>query len=192
MTKEEFIKSVSLEGEIWKAVVGYEEKYWISSHGRVVTNSPRCGLCFVNGEKPNATGHIRVDLYRSCKRKRIYIHRLVALHFIDNHYGYNEIDHIDGNPTNNHFTNLRWCTHKENMSNPNTSYKCCKKQYVYSPLIAKKQDKVLYFTSYNEAAKHGFYYHGIKRAIQNGNLYREYKWCFIPNHQSLPINQRTL
>ena len=33
MTNEEFIKSVSLEGEIWKDVVGFEEKYFISNFG---------------------------------------------------------------------------------------------------------------------------------------------------------------
>jgi hypothetical protein len=36
MTNEEFIKSISLEGEIWKDVIGYEETYMVSSYGRVV------------------------------------------------------------------------------------------------------------------------------------------------------------
>lgn len=31
-----------------------------------------------------------------------------------------EIDHIDGNPLNNHYTNLRWVTHYKNMNNPIT------------------------------------------------------------------------
>ena len=36
MTNEDFIKSISLEGEIWKDVVGYEGHYSISSFGRLV------------------------------------------------------------------------------------------------------------------------------------------------------------
>ena len=31
MTNEEFIKSISLEGEIWKDVIGYEGLYILSS-----------------------------------------------------------------------------------------------------------------------------------------------------------------
>ncbi len=191
MTNEEFIKSISLEGEIWKDVVGYEEKYFISNLGRILTKSPNRGWCFLCGEKPNFTGHLRVDLYSHCKRKRVYVHQLVATHFIDNPMEYKEIDHIDGNPTNNHFTNLRWCTHKENMSNPNTSYKCCKKRYFYSPLIATKKDETLCFYSYAEAEKQHFYYRGIIHAIKNGTLYRGYKWAYVSDQQSLPVNQRT-
>lgn len=191
MTNQEFIESIALEGEEWRDVVGYEGKYWVSSYGRVYTNSPIYGFCFVKGEKPNATGHIRVDLYRNSKRKRIYIHRLVALHFLDNPMGFKEIDHIDGNPTNNHHTNLRWCTHTENMRNANTSYKCCRKGYLYSPLIAEKGSETLCFHSYSDAEKQGFYYYGIIRSIRNGTPYRGYKWSYIPNLESLPINQRT-
>lgn len=37
MTNEEFIKSISLEGEIWKDVIGYEGLYMVSSFGRVIS-----------------------------------------------------------------------------------------------------------------------------------------------------------
>ena len=35
MTNKEFIKSISLEGEIWKDVIGYEGTYMVSSKGRI-------------------------------------------------------------------------------------------------------------------------------------------------------------
>ncbi len=49
------------------------------------------------------------------KRKHRTIHRLVAIAFLGpapspNH----EVAHCDGNRLNNHYTNLRWCAHKEN------------------------------------------------------------------------------
>ena len=49
-----------------------------------------------------------------------FLHRAVAELFIPNPNNYNEVDHIDGNKLNNHYSNLRWCTHKENMLNPIT------------------------------------------------------------------------
>lgn len=53
-------------------------------------------------------------------RKAITVHRLVACAFIENPNNYPSIDHIDGNPMNNHVSNLRWCTNTINMNNPIT------------------------------------------------------------------------
>jgi hypothetical protein len=54
--------------------------------------------------------------YKQIKRS---IHQLVAEAFISNPNNYTEIDHIDRNKFNNHYTNLRWITRFENASNPN-------------------------------------------------------------------------
>ena len=43
------------------------------------------------------------------------IHQLVAQAFVDNPEGYTEIMHLDANNRNNHYTNLKWGTHEENM-----------------------------------------------------------------------------
>lgn len=52
--------------------------------------------------------------------KVMRVHRLVALAFIPNPDNKPCIDHIDGNPFNNHVDNLRWVTHSENNNNPIT------------------------------------------------------------------------
>lgn len=54
---------------------------------------------------------IRQDGKVVCK----YLHRLVALAFVPNPENYPDVDHIDGNPSNNDASNLRWCTHKQNI-----------------------------------------------------------------------------
>lgn len=47
--------------------------------------------------------------------KKLLSHRLVAEHFIPNPNNYPIINHIDGNPSNNHVSNLEWCTHGQNL-----------------------------------------------------------------------------
>jgi len=48
-------------------------------------------------------------------RKSIKIHRLVAMAFCPNPNEYKEVNHIDGNKLNNHYTNLEWCTRSHNI-----------------------------------------------------------------------------
>jgi hypothetical protein len=43
-----------------------------------------------------------------------YVHRIVAEAFIPNPNKYPAIDHIDGDKTNNHVSNLEWVTYREN------------------------------------------------------------------------------
>lgn len=70
-------------------------------------------------------GYLRVDIYQDGKMKSHRVHRLVASAFFDvpDTYfddSYNEIErsqvnHIDGNKTNNAVSNLEWCSRSENM-----------------------------------------------------------------------------
>ena len=50
-------------------------------------------------------------------RQKNYVHRLVGLHFIKNPFPeeYNQINHIDGDKSNNIASNLEWVNTKKNM-----------------------------------------------------------------------------
>lgn len=43
------------------------------------------------------------------------VHSVVCRAFNPNTLDLNEVNHIDGNKLNNHYRNLEWCTHKENV-----------------------------------------------------------------------------
>ena len=114
--------------EIWKDIKGFENTYQISNYGRVknlarYTNSKNGSKSFkrerilkYDKSKKNKRGqfYLRVTLSKENKQKRLQVHRIVAKHFLDKVEGKNIINHIDGNPENNHYSNLEWCTHSEN------------------------------------------------------------------------------
>lgn len=98
--------------EIFKDIKGYVG-YQISNEGRVWSiKSQRYLKQNTNG------GYKRVCLMApNGKKKFEYVHRLVALHFIDNPEGKTQVDHIDRNRENNTVENLRWVSVVENNNN---------------------------------------------------------------------------
>ena len=65
----------------------------------------------------NGNGYSQVVLSNNGIPKTIKVHRLVALHFIDNPNNYECVDHIDRNRTNNNIDNLRWVDRSQNQRN---------------------------------------------------------------------------
>lgn len=65
----------------------------------------------------DAHGYERVYVTNSTSRAMRYVHRLVAMAFLGQQPSAEafEVAHKDGNQANNHWTNLRWSTHAENM-----------------------------------------------------------------------------
>ena len=110
-----------------KFIEGTDNKAIITSDGRVFKRYlvsrkyPEKGFTGFREVKPRLYGYLSVTIPY---RKDCYIHRLVAEAFISNPLGLRDVDHIDGNKTNNRIENLRWVSHKENCNNLNTKYRC--------------------------------------------------------------------
>lgn len=63
---------------------------------------------------PDKSGYLRVYPKRNNKRCGLYIHRAVAMAFIPNPEGKPDVNHKDGDKTNNSAINLEWVTKSEN------------------------------------------------------------------------------
>lgn len=130
MTNKEFLDSITLEGEEWRDVVGYEGLYMVSSFGRIVVlERPtyrgrgvyyRPPILIKTKMSGTHRQYPSVCLWKDGNYVTRTIHKLVALAFIPNPNNMPMIDHIDGTPSNNKISNLRWTDAKGNRNNPIT------------------------------------------------------------------------
>ena len=96
--------------EIWKPT-HVTDKYSVSNLGRCRNN--RTGYILKSWD--DGKGYKRIAIYPSGKIKYYFVHRLVAEAFCLKQENQTEVDHIDGNRSNNVAENLRWVTRSENQ-----------------------------------------------------------------------------
>lgn len=94
--------------EEWRLISGYEN-YLVSDIGRV--KNRRTGQILKPGM---SRWYLQVGLYKNGPRKGLRVHRLVAQAFIPNPDNLPEVNHINGDKTDNRAINLEWCTSSEN------------------------------------------------------------------------------
>jgi len=106
-----------MEEEVWKQIEncsGYE----VSDLGRVrsyrylkgTAKEPR-----IRNQPMTNKGHFYVILKQDGARKKFFTHRLVARAFVPNPENKPEVNHIDGDKTNNKPENLEWCDRSYNI-----------------------------------------------------------------------------
>lgn len=96
-----------------KKVIKDYPAYEIYDDGQVYSNKRHKFLKPVK----NNSGYDTVNLYNGSieGRRSCSVHRLVAENFVKNPKGYKEINHKDGDKSNNSYTNLEWCKHPYNL-----------------------------------------------------------------------------
>lgn len=89
--------------------IPYLKHYYISEEGKVYSDyggRVKELKCRVNGH-----GYLDIKL----QGKTYKVHRLVAEFYVPNTENKPQVNHIDGNKLNNHYSNLEWVTNSENQ-----------------------------------------------------------------------------
>lgn len=95
--------------EIWKDIPGYP-KHQASSNGKV--RNKETGK-ILKGWSTKAKHYRYVKL---AKNKKLPVHQLVLSAFVcTKPFEDAQVNHIDGDPSNNRLCNLEWCTPQQNM-----------------------------------------------------------------------------
>lgn len=154
--------------EIWKDIEGYEGLYQVSNQGNVRSLERIDSLGrLVKGKilKPwiSKNGYIMIKLGRS--HRHLLVHRLVAIAFIPNPYNKPQVDHINGDRSNNSVSNLRWVTQTENNLNPITHRKMSESK--------KGENHPMYGKHHSDETKKKTSKSVIQKSI-NGEIIREW------------------
>ena len=93
-------------------IANFETRYRVCESGEIINlanNTPLKPM-----KQPN--GYMHVGLAKgNGEQHRVTVHSIVALHFLPNPYGYKQVNHKDGNKSNNHVSNLEWCSSQQNI-----------------------------------------------------------------------------
>lgn len=162
--------------EEWRPVHGYLGFYEVSNHGRVrsltrkvtsISGRTRTVVGRVLKPASKPTGHMHVGMSVKNKLDVQQVHALVLRAFVGPAPAGCVCRHLDGDPGNNHLSNLVWGTLSENsmdMIRHGRSATKLTAEQVRAIRLSGDTDKV-------EAAKHGVSRTCIS-AVRNGRTYR--------------------
>lgn len=134
-------------------------------------------------------GYPFVGLDSKCKKKVVYVHKLVADAFPEicgEYFEGAEIDHKDGNKLNNNANNLWYCTHKQNRNNPITLKRNGKAHSRKVVLCDLDGNEIMCFNSIQDAVE--FTNGDLKAAWRCltgiNNKHKGYKWkYYVGTHE---------
>jgi hypothetical protein len=182
--------------EVWKDIEGYAGLYQVSNMGRVKSLRKKKEYIKKPSKQPNGYQHISFTVNR--QYTFLYIHRLVAEAFLPNPNQKNEVNHLDGNKSNNTVNNLQWTTAAENtnhairtgLTNQNKQGNYNWKGYIniytkndifcyQAPSLRYAADWIIKNTKYKQARRYAI------GDVCNGKRFTAYGFKFKRTHEKI-------
>jgi hypothetical protein len=100
--------------ERWLPIAGYEGLYEVSDMGNVRSIPRPSTAGGLLKQTHSHGGYMKVCLSKGNHVRTCAVHRLVASAFVDNPNHKPEVNHLNGDKSDNRAANLDWCTRSEN------------------------------------------------------------------------------
>jgi len=187
--------------EIWKDIPGYEGIYQCSNLGKIKSlqrlSKNNHGNILLKEKilSQHLTGgnYLTVGLYKNKKVKRLKIHQLVAISFLNHKINKSiyVVNHIDGNKSNNNLTNLEIITQRQNIihgiklrfkNNKSTGTYFDKNRNLFESRIKINNNNIFLGRFVNEKMASDIYklaYNNINAYRNNNKEFREYLYDLI-------------
>lgn len=98
--------------EEWRPIKDTKGLIEVSNLGR--TRSWLTGTPKILKAQSDTKGYLRIRVTIERQKMSFKVHREVAKAFLDNHDKLPQVNHIDGDKTNNNVSNLEWISNKDN------------------------------------------------------------------------------
>lgn len=175
--------------EKWKEITWSDGRYFVSDLGRVKSvggKGNRQGSKVMRQQKQNS-GYLIVKLFKDGKHQTCLVHRLVLCAFMGENPGM-DVNHRNGDKTDNCLSNLEWCTRKENMQH------CCQNSLRKDirKVAAIKNGKIAYTANFSRELAEQMKPHfpnasvetvarSIRKKMDTGSLYQGFSFMSIEN-----------
>lgn len=166
-----------MEQVMWRPVNGYEGLYEVSNDGQVRSFDTyiECGYGAkrlhkgkIIPSRANNRGYLTITLWRSGKQFRTTVHRLVAEAFIPNVDNKPQVNHIDGDISNNRADNLEWVTDDENKAHSSIAVGGTQRPKKAVVVTKKTTGEVFHFNGLKVAERALHLDHGTAMKVLSG------------------------
>lgn len=175
--------------ERWKWIPGFEGLYQASTWGRIRSVDRwvigRDGRRhFSKGHilqpKRNRGGYLRVDLWRNGKKHHFFVHRLVAMAWLNNPENKPQVNHRNEQKDMNFVENLSYCSAKENVTwGTGIKRRAASQSKPVEAIDPKTGQVVKEFASGIEAERNGFKHGAISQCCRGKRRrHRGFEWRF--------------
>ncbi len=175
-------KEMNNEPVAWMPIIGFEGQYEVSDAGdiRNVKSGRILAKSFMGA------GYVKADLWSFGKRWQTSVHRIVAGAFLGIPIEDMEVNHKDGDKTNNHVSNLEWVTKSENEKHSREELgNLCKPVKA----ICLKTGEVRIYPSQTATARDGFEPKCVSDICRKEDRYTHKGWAF--EYYTHPIKELT-
>lgn len=198
--------------EEWRTAVYdgeiYEELYKVSNLGKILSlNYKNTGKAELMTPFERPDGYLEVKLRKNRKRKKCYVHRLVAETFLPNPENLPEVNHKDEDKTNNFVflnedgtvnkkkSNLEWKNHRDNCNHGTRNERIAKtktngKRSKRVLQLSLSGDFIKEWESTNECGRNGFDQSAVAKCCRGERKsHKGFRWMYYDDYKEKQLKE---